>query len=312
MKKSTQFRTSLVKPKSRKHQNPETFSDVKPWVIAASAEEERKPNDQLWKKAPSADDAYTARLQRVRFLEKYIGNDPSLKFFAEQLDACEPRNRCLSGACPECSRLFQRWFVRRSRQYIAKHIDEPGHELVAITIVPSKPIVRPGKLNNFSVSNLQRRLKFALDKNGIGDAIGGIDFSFNEDRDEKFKPHWSPHPYLITTTKNRPLLLASLKKSFKASKTVLRPVKIPTFQNISRRRSYALKMDFECRVGYDETKFIKGKIRECRNTDHQRLRAQERIELFKYLDQIGLAARVIFRGAKPIVNLSGVRIKRIK
>src|ERR1019366_6583747 len=106
--------------------------------------------------------------------------------------------------------------------------------------------------------------------------------------------------------------LASLKKSFIASKSVVRPVKIPTFENNARRRSYALKMDFECRVGYDQIKLIKGKIRECRNTDYQRLRVQERLELFKYLDQIGLASRVIFRGAKPIVNLSGVRIKRIK
>src|SRR5450756_241481 len=101
MKKSTQFRKSLVNPKSRKHQNQENFSDVKPWVIAAIAEEERQPNDRLWKKAPSADDAYTARLQRVRFLEKYVEKDSSLKPFAERLDACEPRNRCLSGACPE-------------------------------------------------------------------------------------------------------------------------------------------------------------------------------------------------------------------
>jgi hypothetical protein len=312
MKKPARPINSKCIHNSRKTHKSRNYPDKKPWVIAAIAEEERKPSDLLWRKAPSADDAYTARLQRVRFLQKYVEKDSSLKFFAERLDACEPRNRCLSGACPECSRLFQRWFVRRSKQYIAKHIDKPSHELVAITIVPSKPIVRPGKLNNFSVSNLQRRVKFALDKNGVGDAIGGVDFSFNEDRNGKFKPHWSPHPYLITTTKNRPLLLASLKKSFKASKTVLRPVKIPAFENNARRRSYALKMDFECRVGYDEIKIVNGIIRKCRNTDYQRLRVQERLELFKYLDQIGLAARVIFRGAKPVVNLSGVRIKRIK
>ena len=312
MKKSTQFRKSIISANLRKKNRSRNYPDKKPWVIAAIAEEERKPSDRLWKKAPSADDAYTARLQRVRFLQKFAKTDPTFRFCAERLDACEPRNRCLSGACPECSRLFQRWFVRRSKQYIAKDIDEPSHELVAITIVPSTPIVRPGKLNNFSIINLQRRLKFALDKNGVCDAIGGVDFSFNEDRNGKFKPHWSPHPYLITTTKNRLHLLAGLKKSFRRSKTVLRPVKIPTFQNISRRRSYALKMHFKRRVGYDQIKIVKGKIRKCRNADYQRLRAQERVELFKYLDQIGLASRVIFRGAKPVVNLSGVQIKRIK
>src|SRR6266404_384147 len=49
---------------------------------------------------------------------------------------------------------------------------------------------------------LQRRLKYALEAVGIGVALGGIDFSFNEDRDEKYRPFWSPHFYLITSTHN--------------------------------------------------------------------------------------------------------------
>jgi len=306
--RSSRTRKDAVGNNSRK----QYCSDRKPWVVAAIAEQERKPNDRLWKGEPSADDACAARLQRVRFLRRRAANNPDFQFLAERLDACDRRHRCLSGACPECSRLFQRWFVRKSKQYIDKHIDAPNHELIAITIVPPKPIVRPGELSTFSVSNLQRRLKFALDKNGVGDAIGGVDFSFNEDRNEQFKPFWSPHIYIITATKTRVKLLAGLKELFKPCKIVVRPVKIPPFENIAIRRSYALKMHFKRRVGYDEIKIRNGKIRKCRNTDNQRLRVQERLELFKFLDQIGLGARVIFRGAKPVANLSGVRIRKIK
>jgi hypothetical protein len=69
-----------------------------------------------------------------------------------------------------------------------------------------------------------------------------------------------------------------------------------------------LKIHFYRRNGYNGTKNRNGKIGKCRDTSGQKLRAAERLELFIYLDQIGLANRVIFWGAKPLVNSSRVKI----
>lgn len=295
----------------REEFNSDKCLDIKPWVKQAITEEEKLSKDRMWKNEPDADEIHQERLKRIRFLHKHGKTDAQAENVAQQLETCESNSRCLSGACPECGRLLQRWFVRRSKTFVREHLEKAEHELVAITIVPAWPIVLPGTLATFSVTDLQRRIKYALKNIGLEVALGGVDFSFNEDYEEKYKPFWSPHIYLITSTENRQQLQRKIRKHFEASEEIPRPVKIPTFENIARRRSYALKMNFKRRIGYDDTRTTNdGTIRYFRNTNHDELRAAERLELFVYLDQVGLAARVIFVGAKPVINSSGVTIER--
>jgi hypothetical protein len=47
------------------------------------------------------------------------------------------------------------------------------------------------------------------------------------------------------------------------------------------------------------------------NTSNDKLRVDQRIELFKYLHQIGFAARIIFRGIKPEISSSKVRFRGV-
>lgn len=98
--------------------------DVKPWVIAAIKDEEQYLPDQMWKKEPSAEHVYEERLRRMKFLLKYSKTLPDALILAERLESCESEHRCLSGACPECERLVQRWFVRRSGKFIARQIGQ--------------------------------------------------------------------------------------------------------------------------------------------------------------------------------------------
>jgi hypothetical protein len=138
-------------PKTR---HKKTYADVKSWVIAAIAEESRLPKDLLWKNERTADEMYQERLRRVRFLRKHGKVDLQADMVADRLERCEVGKRCLSGACPECGRLFQRWFVRRSETFISAHLDCSDRELVAITIVPIKAATQPGHLNGFSIVDL--------------------------------------------------------------------------------------------------------------------------------------------------------------
>ena len=283
--------------------------DVKPWVLTAIAEEEERLGKQLWEKEPSAEFQLNERLRRIRLLRKCATEMRQCERIADRLNSCEPKDRCCSGACPECGRLLQRWFARKSKSLIHDEIDKFNHQLVALSIIPSWSTTRPGKLHTLDLTNVQRRLKYALDKADIGVLIGGIDFSFNEDRDGRFEPFWSPHFYLITSVDDERKLKRQLKHAFKGGPVIPRPVKVSRFDNLALRRSYAFKMVFHRRIGMTNENRRDG--RKCRDTSHDKLRAPERLELFAYLDQAGFEQRLIFRKVEPSIKGSRVRIKPI-
>ncbi|HEY1981930.1 MAG TPA: hypothetical protein VGH13_17790 [Xanthobacteraceae bacterium] len=286
--------------------------EITPWIRTAIADEEQRPTTQLWKQEPSAEFQYKRRLKLIRFCRKHGKDDLRINAIADQLELCEQYTRCCSGACPECGRLIQRWFVRKSKRIIRDVIDKADYQLVAITIIPAKPIIRLGELHGFNIDNALRRLRYALDKAGIAIAIGGVDFSYNEDRDGNYKPFWCPHYYIIAAVKDRKRIRRLIKEIFQPDRRIPRPVKISTFNNSSRRRSYAYKTTFVRRVGIDTDKINKdGTTRSCRDTSTQRLRAAERLELFTYLDRVGFAGRFIFRSIKPNPGSMKVTIQKI-
>ena len=302
-----QFAISLSRP--RRTFNPHNSSNAKAWVVKAITEEGKNPPDRMWKKELSAEKISNEQLKRIRFLRKHGRKDPALIVIADCLDRCENRNRCYSGACLECGRLFQRFYVRRSKQVIRDFIAPEGKELIGICIIPSSLLVRPGQLNHFSIGNFRRRIKAALDTAGVKTVISGIDFSFNEDREAKWQPFICPHIYLIVSTNDREKLRRTLKNIFLKTDEVHRPIKLPLFQNNAYRRSYSLKMIFKLRISYYKKR--KGNpTKKSRNTSNDDLRADQRIELYKYLHEIGLAARVIFRGLKPEISSSKVRFRK--
>jgi hypothetical protein len=290
--------------------DPRRYKDVKPWAADAIAREDKTFDNPMWSGERTREDDDYERCKRIKLLRKYRQTEPAARIVAKRLKACEYGSRCLSGACPECGHLLQRWFVRHSKRFISTHIDNFDGDLVALSLVPVNSAARPGTLESVSIGNCQRRLKYALQAANIEATLGGIDFSLNEDRKGKYARFWGPHYYLITSTQNKNKLIKVLRPFFGKIKTRPRPVKVTPFDNKASRRSYALKMIFFRRIGYDEIKMRDGKKRQCRNTSRDKLRSKERLELFIYLDKIGLAARVIFFGAMPISDSSGVYIAR--
>jgi hypothetical protein len=296
--------------RSRRTFNLKNYSNAKTWVIKAITEESTNPPDRMWEGEPSAETISEDQLKRIRFLRKHGKSDSELSLIADCLELCEPRNPCCSGACSQCSRLFQRFYVRQSRKPIQDIIAREGKELIGICIIPSSPLVRPGQLKHFSPVNFQRRIKAALDKAGVKCAIGGIDFSFNEDRDQQWQPFICPHIYLISSADDREKLRCTLKKIFRKTDEVPRPKHLPLFQNNAYRRSYSLKMIFKRRISYYKMR-KENPTKKSRNTSNDDLRVDQRIELYKYLHQIGFVARVIFRGIKPEISNSKVRFRRV-
>jgi hypothetical protein len=288
----------------------ENYADIRPWVKTAVAEEDANPPDQLWKNEPSAKTILQKHEKRVRFLRKHGKRDLKARDLADRLESCHPRRRCLSGACAQCAQLLQRWFVRQLKKFIARHIETAEGKMIAITIVPIDSTVEPGELRSLSIANFQRRIKHALRKEKIQVAIGAVDFSFNEDKKGKYEPFWAPHLYVITSATNKKVLKDELAKQFPEDVIIPRPIKITPFRNRAYRCSYALKTNFVRRIGYDQKKKKHDRIRKCRNTSRDKLRAQERLELFLFLNQIGLATRPFFIGVKPHLRSKRVRLQR--
>jgi len=126
------------------------------------------------------------------FCRENGGTYPQAGRLVDRLAGCRRDQRCWSGACRQCAQLLQRWFVRRSRKFIARHLEMKGAELVAISIVPLGSTVMPGQLDSFSIVNFQRRLKYLVAKADVQVATGGVDFSFNENRRGKISTVLEP------------------------------------------------------------------------------------------------------------------------
>ena len=136
-------------------------------------------------------------------------------------------------------------------------------------------------------------------------AIGGVDFSFNEDEDGLYEPHWCPHIHLVGWTTNESKLKAALKKQFpKDDITKTRPTHVKEFDGTRYGISYLYKITFESRVRYRRTK--KG----CRDTKYRKLTSDQRVELALFLHTVGLGARLISVGLRPFVGAGRLRLKR--
>src|SRR5262249_23442173 len=110
--------------------------------------------------------------------------------------------------------------------------------------------------------------------------------------------------------RNRKQLRKKLRELLGTSAAVPRPVHVKYLkENTTYARSYALKTTFSRRIGFLQTKRGKNGKRKCRNSTYDKLRVSERIELFTFLHQIGLADRVFFLGAKAVVNGGRVEIR---
>jgi hypothetical protein len=174
----------------RKINDPRQYKDVKPWAADAIAREDKTFDNQMWSGERTRKEDDSERCKRITLLRRYRQKEPAALIVAKRLKACEYRSRCLSGACPECGHLLQRWFVQNSKQFISEYIDKFAGDLVALTLVPVNPTAHPGNLVSVSIGNCQRRLKYALQKANIEVALGGIDFSLSEDRKGKYKQFW--------------------------------------------------------------------------------------------------------------------------
>ena len=145
------------------------------------------------KPAKTSKQARKERRQLVKVLRRHgKGNDSALRL-ADILESCSKKHRCLSGACPVCSRAFQRWFVSAASSVVSRK----KHWYV-VSFVWREHRFAEGNLDpNTMFQRLRSHLRVSLKVAGIRQAIGGFDISMNEHQDGKFVPHWRPHAWIL-------------------------------------------------------------------------------------------------------------------
>src|SRR5207244_916562 len=96
---------------------------------------------------------------------------PAAERVAERLQSCDSRARCLSGACPECCRAHQRWFVDNSRRLIRNALR--AVPLLMVTIAPGFGQCPIDRLETLNVEAVWRKTARILRRLGIQVALGG-------------------------------------------------------------------------------------------------------------------------------------------
>jgi len=169
-----------------------------------------------------------------------------------------------------------------------------------VTIVPPNSSVPKGSLHEFSLFNFKRRVRDGLAKTGALWAVGNIDFSLNEHRQNLYPPQWSPHVHLIVGAKEIDKFRGDLRAVFPRSDQAPRPVMVKPWDGDTDAFSYIFKPNFKRRISIESERFNRRTMntRLCRATTYDRLRVCESIELALFLDASGLGGRLSFRNLR--------------
>jgi hypothetical protein len=287
-----------------------SYPDISPLVAEALKNNDLyRDGEPDWTNGETSLEATVEWERRYHFFKKHGRREPTVALIADRLSECSPEKRCLSGACPPCGRAFQRFFVGEGKRLL--EAEAPGLIGVSAVSLVLAPLLPEGQLGQLSIKPLHDSVKKVLRANGVKLALGGLDLSFNEHREHRFKPHWAPQLWLLVPASNRHRWEPALRAMCLASDVVPRPLKLLRWDMDLAALGYALKTRFQRRVSYEHERPYGDGTRACRNTRSLPLRAKERLELYRFLDQAGLAARVLLLGARPTRTEAGISIVRL-
>lgn len=256
--------------------------------------------------------AAVERLRMVQRLRRYSAHvDFNARAVADRLERCCPEFRCMSGACPECARAWQRWFTGATQHFLA-HATPAGSQGTILSPVHATGIVEQGKgLPSAALHKVKSVVRDALIAAGPTTAVVGIDVSFNEHLTADFRPHWCLHPRVFVPGALKASEVKTLRTHFPPSDLIPRPLKVAAFNGNPAGIAYGMKPAFGRRQSYEQTKPTATGTRECRNTRGRPLRGTETVELAVFLNAVGLRQRLILHEAALSRDQGGAVMIRI-
>jgi hypothetical protein len=278
------------------------FQDGKPcWI-----EGKNKRWERPCQTAAAADQL---RCDSVRLLRRHGKDLATAEQVAERLDSCSKRYRCLSGACSECSRAQQRWFVSNGNKLIQGPLRRAP--LVMVTIAPDFGQQPMDRLNTLNTRTIWLKSALILRNYGIDLAFGGSDFSVNMEWNGR-KPYLQVHFTLFIPKNQWPKPDKKLRKALNPSRMVKTPVRVETFDGNNAGLAYALKYRFNRRVGFQKSPDVQRDRKSHSNTRNRPLRGPDWMRLMVLLDRISLDARICLIGTKRILKNEEVVMRLIE
>lgn len=263
----------------------------------------------IWKDVPEAGDAREARDACIRRLRRFSSDFAGAAQLADTLDQCASRRRCMSGACPECLRAFQRWFVSQVVEHATAA--DPG-ELHSISVIFSEHSAAEDQLASLDTTNMKRSVSEAIKNlDDLEWIAGGIDLSLNDDAQKGHGVYWQPQLYAIVYG-NVATLSEVLRNKYVRSETVSRPVQIKDCDGFELAVSYAFKTYFNRRIAYQREVGPPEKRRTCWHTRKVSLRPPEHVQAMLWMHQIGLGGRLYLRGVRMTRVRAAVELVQIK
>jgi len=217
--------------------------------------------------------------QYLKILKK--GNRKARRL-AKKLARCKKGRRCLSYACPECTRQFRRWLANQILDIFKNYEDV---DLSHITIIPDTRRFPLGELINLSPVDMVNAFTRQLKRCGLGHClvVGAIDFDLCIHENDESSYAWQPHYHVITAhVPDKKYSVFKRKFPVQRDLQILRPSLRRQIKNRMRQFTYMLK-PFHCRRSSFYT--AQGKLRHKKGLplkpDHLR-------ELLTYLDHFAL------------------------
>jgi hypothetical protein len=262
-----------------------------------------------WPGAPTSNDAKKARRSYVKRGRRFGRRFPEAKKLANILARCKRRRRCMSGACPECGRAFQRWFVSQ----VAALADSGADGLNSTSIVSLNHRTAEDQLTGLDTTGMKRSISETIkDVDGLEWMAGGIDLSLNDDRQKKQGIAWQPQFYGLADVTNVEALSNLLRGTYSPTKTAPRPVQIKKCDGSTKVISYAFKTDFVRRIAYRTEVGPPERRRKCWQTRKVSLRAREHVQAMLWMDKVGLAGRLFLRGVRMTRTGNSVGLVQMK
>jgi hypothetical protein len=263
-----------------------------------------------WPGAPTSQDAQDSRKRYIKRLRRFSSEFPEAKELAKLLVRCKRRRRCMSGACPECGRAFQRFFVIEVKKLTK---GESEQELASISIAFPKYRVPESRLNALDATSIKRSLSETIkDFDGLAWMAGGIDLSLNDDTLKGGGVFWQPQFYGFAAVTDPQALAQVLRNRFAASNAVPRPVQIKKCDGSAEAISYAFKTDFVRRIAYRAEIGPPGDRRWCWNTRKVSLRPREHVPAMLWMHKVGLRGRLFLHKVRMTRTGSRVALVQIK
>jgi hypothetical protein len=268
-----------------------------PPLIARILSQERffRDSPPNWSGAPTSRDAKETRERFINRLRRFSSQCPDAWYLAETLSNCEPQHRCISGACPECGRAFQRWFVSQVENLAGKAV---AGDLKCVSVIFEAQRTGVDQLADLNIAGIKRSMSAITKKaNGLLWMAGGIDLSLNDDRQKNHGIAWQPQIYAIAhgdvTT-----LSTVLRERYSPRKVVARPVQIKKSDGSAKAISYTFKTAFVQRIAYQTEIGRPGSRRQCWHTRKVSLPPARHVQTMLWMHRQGFRGRVFLRAMR--------------